>query len=144
MKTKRSLQSCPDSCQVSMNQPCSKSCCCWCRGTCVRYHHISSPAHPERGRSSSSSSEPRVDTVRCRYAPQFTWTSFFRLPFLEVLSGFFELPITKSIVVVPQKVTEGPIFRSLFLYGYYVDSSGVVLLYSAHPNAGHGIIFGTT
>ena len=43
---------------------------------------------------------------------------FFRAPFLEVLSGFFDLPVTKSIVVVPQKVTEGPIFRSLFLYGY--------------------------
>ena len=123
MKTKRSLQFCPDSCQVSMNQPCSKACCCWCRGTCVRYHHISS-AHPERGRSSSSS-EPSVDTVRCRYASQFTWTELFRLPFLEFLSVFIELLITKSILVVPQKVTEGPIFRSLFIYGYYVDSSGV-------------------
>ena len=50
---------------------------------------------------------------------------FFRLPFLEVPSGFFELPITKSIVVVPQKVTEGAIFRPLILYGYYVDSSEV-------------------
>ena len=50
---------------------------------------------------------------------------FLRLPFLEVLSVFFELPITKSIIVVPQKVTEEPIFRSPFLYGYYVDSSGV-------------------
>ena len=65
-----------DSCQVSMNQPCSKACCCWCRGTCVRYHHISAPARPERGRSSSSS-ELRVDTVRCRYASRFTWTFFF-------------------------------------------------------------------
>ena len=50
---------------------------------------------------------------------------FFRLPFLEVLSDFSELPITKSIVVVRQKVTKRAIFRSLFLYGYYVDSSGV-------------------
>ena len=124
MKTKRLLPSCPDSCQVSMNQPRSKVCCCWCRGTCVRYHHISAPAHPERGRSSSSS-KPRVDTLRCRYASRFTWTIFFCLPFLEVPSGFFELPITKSIVVVPQKVAEGAIFRTLFLYGYYVDSSGV-------------------
>ena len=124
MRTKQSLQSCPDSCQVSINQSCSEACCCWCRGTCVRYHHISAPDHPERGRNSSSS-EPRVDTVRCRYACQFTCTVFFRLPFLEVLSGFFKLPITKSIVLVPQKVTEGAIFRSLFLYGYYVDLSGV-------------------
>ena len=49
----------------------------------------------------------------------------FCLPFLEVLSSFFELPITKSVVVVPKKVNEGVIFRSLFLYGYFVDSSGV-------------------
>ena len=134
MKIKRSLQSCPDSCQVSMNQPCSKACCCLCCGTCVRYHHISAPAHLERGRSISSS-EPRVDTVRCRYASPFTWTTFYRLPFLEVPYGFFELPITKSIVVVPQKVTEGAISRQIVLYGYYVDSSGFVLLHTAHPNA---------
>ena len=60
---------------------------------------------------------------------RFTWTLFFffffRLPLVEVPSGFFELPITKSIVVVPEKVTEGAIFRLTVLYGYYVDSSGV-------------------
>ena len=123
IKIKRSLQFCPDSCQVSMNQLCSKAC-CWCRGTCVRYHHISAPAHSERGRNSSIS-EPRVDTVRCRHAARFTWTIFSRLPFLGVPSVFFEMPITKSIVVVPQKVTEGAIFRPLFLHGYYVDASGV-------------------
>ena len=56
---------------------------------------------------------------------RFTWTIFFRLPLVEVPSGFLELPIMKSIVVVPQKVTEGAIFCQIVLYGYYVDSSGV-------------------
>ena len=134
MKTKRSSQSCQDSCRVSMNQPCSKACCCWCRETCVRYHHISAPAHPERG---NSSSEPRVDTVRCRYASWFIWTFFFRLPFLEVPSFSFELPITKSIVVVPQKVTEGAIIARFFSTDTTSIRAGFDLLYTAHPNAGH-------
>ena len=56
---------------------------------------------------------------------RFTWTIFFRLPLVEVPSCFFELPVTKSLVVVPQRVTEGAIFRQIVLYGYYVDSSGV-------------------
>lgn len=43
-----------------MNQTCCKACCC-CRRACVRYHHVSAPATPELGRSSSSS-EPRVNT----------------------------------------------------------------------------------
>ena len=124
-----------------MNQPCSKACCCWCRGTCGgRYNHVFAPAHPERESSRRSSSESRVDTVRCRYPSRLTVLGhfFFRLPFIEVPSFFFELPTTKSIVVVPQKVTEGAIFRPLFLDGYYVDSSGVrVLLHTARLNAGH-------
>ena len=37
---------------------------------------------------------------------RFTWTLFFRLPLVEVPSGFFELPITNSIVLVSQKVTQ--------------------------------------
>ena len=95
-----------------MNQPCSKACCCWCGGTCVRYHLISAPAHPARGRSSSSS-EPRVDTVRCRYASRFTWTIFSRLPFLEAFSGFSNCPSRNRLSLSPKSDCRGD-FPSAF------------------------------
>ena len=142
MKTKRSLQSCPDSCQVSMNQPCSKACCCWCRGTCVRYHYSCTPAHSERGRSSSSS-ELRVDTVRCRYASRFTWTFFFFcLPFLEV-PFFFFLFADHEIDCHgrPKSDLRGDFPPVFSLMDTTSNRPGFVLLYTAHPDAGYDHVF---
>ena len=57
---------------------------------------------------------------------RFIRTIFFRLFALGRGSFcFFRIAHYESIVVVPQKMTEGAIFRQIVLYGYYVDSSGV-------------------
>ena len=67
----------------------------------------------------------RVSTPCAADMPPSSPGQFFSFALSRGSFWFFRITITKSIVVVPQKVTEGPIFRSLFLYGYYLHSSGV-------------------
>ena len=73
----------------------------------TRLRLFSAPAMPRRitafARHTIAAASWTLRPVRCRYASRFAWTIFFFLLLAEVPSVFFELPITKLIVVVPKK-----------------------------------------